>query len=185
MGVAARALTLTAMIPFQALQDPKKRRAAFFDKSTPANSRIPMVLYSGFERSLLKESVFTASYVLGSAQFEKLFRRYRPCVAHQIKLYSKKAANDEEKEKLYTNAVMNAMKASAAGFLASMLAGPLDPKKPSPVAMVRKSLRKGSYNFVNTLVVQSLYATKVHRSILQTLLPPIDVGATSMNIVSK
>lgn len=161
-------------MPYQTLTDEGKRKEAFKHKSS-----LPLFsLYRGFERSLIKESVFTASYVMGSAYFGTFFQNRRQTVAlHLAKLYP--ALNqDEKKKEKYTDVACASLKAASAGAVSTILAAPIDMagKKmsaPKAIATVgRKAVRKACYNGINTVIVQYLYSSKIHRRVLNTTLNP-------------
>ncbi|EZG56505.1 hypothetical protein GNI_103360 [Gregarina niphandrodes] len=79
VGVLARALTLTVIVPYQRLTEGSSRKEA----STRA-------LYRGFQRQCFKECVFTASYVISSDYFAKSLLKYRPALrasVHQVYQY--------------------------------------------------------------------------------------------------
>lgn len=163
------------MIPYHTVFDPAKRRTAFAADKIGKQSNPIAPLYTGFEKSLVKESVFTASYIMGGAYFGNVFKKFRPCVHAQIQRAFPSTQKDEAKAKKYTDIAMASMKASAAGAFASCLTGPIDmagkniPVQKQIVTTGRKAMRKGAYNAINTVVVQYLYSSKIHRRLLNTL----------------
>lgn len=204
VGVLARALTLGVMVPYLNLQQLSARKSLTAPPKKVERSLLPLgPLYRGLERSLLKESVFTASYILGSAYLQDYLKTKRSCI-HSIvckvgnrcnRLPSMKALPGCNKEKCglnstketkcessscerATDVAMASCRAAGAGVIATVITSPIDMLRvdkslgTKAVMVARKAFRKGCYNGINTVIVQTLQQSKIHRRLLVSFLPP-------------
>eukprot|EP01054_Gregarina_sp_Poly1_P011469 Gregarina_sp_Poly_1__11468@NODE_985_length_5470_cov_797_213215_g692_i0_p3_GENE_NODE_985_length_5470_cov_797_213215_g692_i0NODE_985_length_5470_cov_797_213215_g692_i0_p3_ORF_typecomplete_len300_score43_43Mito_carr/PF00153_27/9_3e02Mito_carr/PF00153_27/45Mito_carr/PF00153_27/0_61_NODE_985_length_5470_cov_797_213215_g692_i01251024 len=180
VGTAARILTLTVMVPYYQLSDPAKRKILMSKRSGQKTAFVTVTpFYTGFEKSLIKESIFTASYVILSSYFGNAFAKYRPRIAGEIDKRVPSSYQDETKQKL-TDVALASMKAAAAGVCASLLSQPVDmvgkgiPVSTQITSASRKAFRKGAYNGLNTMIVQALYTHKIHRRLFWNVASPFE-----------
>eukprot|EP01053_Blabericola_migrator_P007437 Blabericola_migrator_1__7436@NODE_378_length_9209_cov_129_909101_g302_i0_p5_GENE_NODE_378_length_9209_cov_129_909101_g302_i0NODE_378_length_9209_cov_129_909101_g302_i0_p5_ORF_typecomplete_len289_score39_35Mito_carr/PF00153_27/91Mito_carr/PF00153_27/27Mito_carr/PF00153_27/9_8_NODE_378_length_9209_cov_129_909101_g302_i042265092 len=179
VGTAARALTLTIMVPYQQVSDRSKRKVLVEKRKNKEVMTVSLIpLYTGFERSLIKESVFTSSYILLSAYFGNVFARQRPLIEEQVQKCLPKIAEQDENRAKVTDITVASLRAAAAGACASLLSQPIDmagkgiPFSKQVTIASRKAFRKGCYNGINTFIVQGLYLHKIHRRLFWTMTAP-------------
>lgn len=182
VATAARALTLSIMIPYQQVSDQTKRKVLMSKRS--GNGKRAFVtltpFYDGFERSLIKESVFTSSYILLSAYFGNTFARYRPCIVGRLEKHLPDQCKNEDRKNKMADVALASLRAAAAGICASLLSQPVDmagkgiPVSSQITRASRKAFRKGCYNGINTIVVQTLYTYKIHRRLFWNVAAPFE-----------
>eukprot|EP01056_Protomagalhaensia_sp_Gyna25_P001444 Protomagalhaensia_sp_Gyna_25__1443@NODE_172_length_4653_cov_470_453186_g134_i0_p3_GENE_NODE_172_length_4653_cov_470_453186_g134_i0NODE_172_length_4653_cov_470_453186_g134_i0_p3_ORF_typecomplete_len292_score32_54Mito_carr/PF00153_27/3_4e03Mito_carr/PF00153_27/63Mito_carr/PF00153_27/1_8Erf4/PF10256_9/0_22_NODE_172_length_4653_cov_470_453186_g134_i031634038 len=183
VGTLARCLTLTVMVPYHHITDPEKRKS-LAAKRNDKQTLVPFTpLYTGLQRSLIKESIFTASYVILSAYFGDIFVKHREAIASHVERLAPKHYTEEKKARA-TDVAIASLRAAAAGVCASLLSQPVDmARKGIPLSKQitiasRKAFRKGCYNGINTIIVQSLYSSKIHRRFFWSVAPPLKEAST-------
>eukprot|EP01055_Gregarina_sp_Pseudo9_P000282 Gregarina_sp_Pseudo_9__281@NODE_1180_length_1808_cov_191_534765_g1106_i0_p1_GENE_NODE_1180_length_1808_cov_191_534765_g1106_i0NODE_1180_length_1808_cov_191_534765_g1106_i0_p1_ORF_typecomplete_len298_score58_04Mito_carr/PF00153_27/24Mito_carr/PF00153_27/1_6_NODE_1180_length_1808_cov_191_534765_g1106_i07481641 len=182
VATAARALTLSIMVPYQQVSDQSKRKVLLSKKHGGGKKALVTLtpFYAGFERSLIKESVFTSSYILLGSYFGNVFAKYRPAIITQIDTHLPERYRSEERKNKIADVAVASLKAAAAGACATLLSQPVDMAgKSIPVSTQitrasRKAFRKGCYNGINTIIVQCLYTQKIHRRLFWNIAAPFE-----------
>lgn len=157
---SSRSLTLLATVPYNQIIDPVKRKQL----DGAPNKAGYRSIYKGLGRALVKEGVFTSSYVLLNSYFGTLYSSQRVYIQRNLvaRIFPKET---DETWNRYTDTTISALKATSAGFVCTFLAQPIEmagrniPVRMQATSTLKKAVRKGCYNAVNTLILNYLTST--------------------------